>query len=84
MFKLKLFPDKCTGCRTCEIACSYHHVMAFNRKISSIEVKRFVEEGLYEPVIYKEAVARRKACDLCEGEEMPLCVKYCAVEAIRL
>ncbi|UCE35790.1 MAG: 4Fe-4S binding protein [Deltaproteobacteria bacterium] len=30
-----IWTEKCTGCRSCEIACSYHHRRVFSRKFAN-------------------------------------------------
>ncbi|NIN53744.1 MAG: hypothetical protein GTN80_11835 [Nitrososphaeria archaeon] len=79
-----IFDEKCTGCRACELACSFHFSKAFNRKISAIEVKRYDSEGRFDILIHKEPTGNRHACNLCSGEAEPLCVKYCTIEALLL
>lgn len=69
--------DKCTGCRSCEIACSYHFNKVFNPDMSAIKVWRSNETGAIELWL-------TSSCDLCENEEIPLCVKYCAAEALTI
>jgi Fe-S-cluster-containing dehydrogenase component len=74
--------DRCTGCRACELACSYHFARLFNRKISSIEVTRYFDEGQINIRIHKTPAQARRACDLCAGDQTPMCAKYCATNAI--
>ena len=82
LFELGIFNEKCTGCRACEFACSFHHKQVFSRKFASLEVCR-LERGREISIIrYMEAEKEHFACDYCEGEVEPLCVKYCVVEAI--
>ena len=81
-FLLIVHPEKCTGCRICELACAYHFERKFSRKTCSIRVKRNEEKGQFVPFIYREAQNNIKACNFCNGEEQPLCIKYCPVEAI--
>ncbi|MBS7648034.1 4Fe-4S binding protein [Candidatus Bathyarchaeota archaeon] len=76
------FPEKCTGCRACEIACFFHHKKVFGRKLTSIQVKRFERKGKFEIVIYQKAEGKHQPCDLCAGEKEPLCVKFCSTEAL--
>jgi ferredoxin len=64
--------EKCTGCRSCEIACSYHHRKIFSRKIGSIEIKRWEKEGRFGIMLYRQAQDERMACDGCK-----FCLKYC-------
>lgn len=67
----------CTGCKTCVIACSYHHQRVFSLDISSIEIKDLRHEGKFAIVFYKKGEDGHLACDRCQGEKEPLCVKYC-------
>ena len=30
--------EKCTGCKSCELACSFHHLKIFKPSMASIEV----------------------------------------------
>ncbi len=78
---MKIITDSnlCTGCRTCEVICTYHHEGAFGRSSSSIAVERNEERGVFEIKIEERG---EHACDLCGGD--PLCVKYCAVDAIKI
>ena len=80
--RIASFSEKCVGCRTCEVACAFHHRRTFGRKSSSLSVRRFEREGRFEIVIYEKREGERPACDLCGGEPMPLCVKLCPVGAL--
>ena len=67
----------CGACRTCEIACSFHHTGEFKPSISSIKILS-KEDGFGNRVmIIEEDDGQNKACDGCEGLEVPLCVEYC-------
>jgi Fe-S-cluster-containing hydrogenase component 2 len=67
----------CGACRTCEIACSFHHTGEFKPSISSIRILS-KEDGLGNRVmIIEENDGQNKACDGCDGLEVPLCVEYC-------
>jgi Fe-S-cluster-containing hydrogenase component 2 len=85
---LEVDVNQCIGCRTCEIACSYHHRRAFNPKMASLKI-RTVEEGpgilvvLYKDFSLQE-MEKRLPCDCCQGESIALCKKYCPVGAIKL
>jgi carbon-monoxide dehydrogenase iron sulfur subunit len=74
---LKLIPDKCTGCRTCEIACSFHFNKTFNPESSKIKIH-------FETSTGNMKISIEKGCDKCKGEEEPLCAKFCAPGAIIL
>jgi len=86
MFNLRVDSEKCTGCRACEAACSYHHGKIFSPKVASLWVHRMDKEGKMEITLYKnltkEERKKRFPCDQCVGEPEPLCVKYCVVRAI--
>jgi Fe-S-cluster-containing hydrogenase component 2 len=84
MKKLKTILNRCTGCSICELFCSFHFTKAFSRKAGAIEVCRDEAEGKFEPIIHQAPTSFRKNCDLCEGEEQYLCIKYCPVEAIEV
>ena len=67
--------EKCVGCRTCEIACSYHHKNFFSRKIASIEVLRQERDGKVKILLYRQAEGEHMGCDCDKGDEF--CLKYC-------
>lgn len=84
MRELDVSPDKCTGCRTCEVACAFHHNRSFSREVSSVRVKRKERAGEFDITINESDEGGYPACDLCEGEEGPMCVKFCLSDAINL
>jgi Fe-S-cluster-containing hydrogenase component 2 len=67
----------CTGCRSCELACSFHKVKSFDPAQSSIQVYRDNSSGLTSVVLDDH-------CDLCADEEKPLCICFCAPDALNL
>ena len=69
----------CGGCRTCEIACSYHHKKVFGPSISSIEITDRPEKQGFAVSFYSAKEGKHLSCDKCEGEDEPLCLKYCSV-----
>ena len=88
MSNLQVNSEKCTGCRACEFACSYHHGKIFNPKLASLHIHRAEREGnvtilLYTDLTEKER-GKRFPCDQCASEIEPLCAKYCAPGAIRV
>jgi len=68
---------KCYACKTCELACSYHHTGAFQPAKSSISVERDHIEGEWTWIL-------NNTCDMCENETEPLCVKFCFYDAITI
>lgn len=69
MKQLSIKPEKCIGCRTCELVCSFGHYQQFNPKMANVKVYE------YE----KAAVAIPLMCMQCEE---PSCMKVCPVNAI--
>lgn len=67
--RLKIFPEKCIGCRSCEIACSFEKEGQFKPSHSRIRLLISEEDGM----------RFLTACFQCD--EAP-CVKSCPVEAI--
>lgn len=80
--KLVIHPQNCSGCRVCELVCAFHHKKVFSRKISSIHVRRIERKGEFEITIYQKREGKHLACDLCSGEKLPLCVKFCSMKAL--
>ena len=69
----------CAGCRTCEIACSYHHRKLFQPSISSIEIMEIPEKQGFNISFYVKNEGGHLSCDRCKDEEEPLCIKYCNI-----
>ncbi len=85
---LKIDTGKCVGCRTCEIACSFHHRRVFAPELSSLEVREGTEWPGISILLYRKQGAKERGshvpCDGCEGETEVLCSKYCPAGAIRI
>lgn len=62
--------NKCTGCRTCEIVCSFSKEGVFNPTKSRIKVIKMEAEGIDIPT-------------LCQHCMDPPCLDICPVDAIR-
>ena len=67
----------CGGCRTCEIACSFHHTGEFAPAVSSFVVLDKEDGPGCEVMLMTESAGKRLACDGCEGLDIPLCMDYC-------
>ena len=63
-------PDLCTGCRTCELACSFTHAIENHRSITRINPLDGGYKDLWVPVV----------CLQCEEAA---CVKSCLVDALK-
>lgn len=72
-----IISDKCTACRSCEIACSFHFKKTFQPNSSKIKI-------FFDAPTGKIKISIEKGCDKCKEEEEPLCAKYCAAGAIIL
>jgi Fe-S-cluster-containing hydrogenase component 2 len=77
--KMILETQSCTGCRTCEIACSFHHQGSFKPGVSSIEIVDRWEELGFAVSFYHKDRGGHRSCDGCRGLDEPICVKYCNV-----
>ena len=62
--------DRCTECRTCEIACSFHHAGCFDPTKSSIRAKIDKNTAAVSITLYS-------TCDGCSNEEEPMCSLFC-------
>jgi len=72
-------PEACTRCLICEMACSFHHIGEFSRSHSSIRVGTsvFEQDGVPQITIGHGESEPGPKCDFCEGEDSPLCVRFC-------
>ncbi len=73
---MKIVTEACYGCRTCELACSFHHARVFSPELSSIKISRNNRTAKIELSI-------DSSCDSCQGEAQPLCVEYCLYGALK-
>ena len=62
--------ELCTGCRTCEIACSFHHNKSFDPARSSIQVELDKDTG-------NISINFDSTCDGCSNEEELMCSLFC-------
>ena len=69
MKHLVVKPEKCVGCRTCELVCSFGHYKQFNPRMANVSVLAFEKEKVQVPVV----------CQHCEEAS---CVAVCPVHAI--
>lgn len=49
--KISIYPEKCTGCRLCELGCSFKKTGEFNPNYSRVRVSIFGEEAFYIPIL---------------------------------
>ena len=56
----------CGGCRTCELACSFHHTQEFIPSVSSLKVLSKEEGPGYRVLLITENRGKSIACDGCK------------------
>ena len=64
MKQLIVRPEKCIGCRTCELVCSFGHYQQFSPRLANITVLEYEAATLAVPVV----------CQQCEDAS---CMKVC-------
>jgi len=69
MPKLIIDPEKCTGCNSCVLACSFAHEGYFSFSKSRIQIKKDEERAVSDP----------KVCVQCEEI---YCIEVCPVDAL--
>jgi len=72
--RLVIWPERCRGCRSCQLACSFTRTGEYNPSRSCIELDRDLRTEKTAPMI------RTLTCNLCNGE--PACVDACTYAAI--
>ena len=53
---------KCTGCKMCELACSFYHDRVFNPVAARIYIKKVEDKGIDVPIICRDC--KNQACKL--------------------
>lgn len=54
--RLKVYFEKCTGCRACELACSAKHYKKYSPELSRIRIIKFEDKGTDIPVACKQCI----------------------------
>ena len=68
---IQAYPEKCTGCRTCELRCSLRFEKAFNPGKAAINIRRLVGEENEFSISFTDR------CDNCG-----ICARYCTYGAL--
>ncbi len=71
MKTLRMYPEKCVGCKLCELACSFKHFGEFNPSKSFVFNANFQDEPFFFVSM---------ACFQCEE---PYCMEVCPAKAIK-
>ncbi len=58
-----IYPEKCTGCRVCELECSFTYHKVFNPALSNIKVLETPENGISYVIDFTEDC--RPKCVIC-------------------
>ena len=67
---LAIDPEKCTGCRLCETACSIHKEKTCEPERARIHITKWENEGIYIPIV-------------CQQCDIPICETVCPMHAVR-
>jgi Fe-S-cluster-containing hydrogenase component 2 len=67
---IEVDPARCTGCRSCEVACSFFHSGAVGRRTSRIHVVNIYETGVDAPVTCVQCAER--FCLECPEEALSI------------
>ena len=66
----------CGGCRTCELACSFHLSSEFGYQNSALKVVQKDNGDGYMILIITD-LSEPVHCDTCLGLDEPVCVQFC-------
>jgi len=67
---IRIDVSKCTGCRSCEATCAFHHTGSGGRLLSRIRVVNLYELGVDAPVVCPQCAERY--CLACPEEALTL------------
>jgi Fe-S-cluster-containing dehydrogenase component len=68
MSAISIIPERCTGCQSCEMACSLSHEGSCSPSLSRIRMKKWEEISVFIPIV-------------CQQCEKPPCVDICPTGA---
>jgi len=69
--RLEINPEKCSGCRTCSLSCSFAFSKVFNPEKAFVEVIENEEDGSFE-------IRLKNGCKTCR-----ICADNCPFEVIK-
>ena len=72
--EISLYPLQCTGCGSCEMACSMVHHGVISPALSKIDIEADHTEGTIRMRVHSD-------CSLCKS---PVCQAFCVTGAIKI
>ena len=66
-------PEKCTGCRVCQLECSFKYYKVFNPSLANIQILETPENGISYLISYTD-----------ECRNCGTCVKACVFGALEI
>ncbi len=70
-------PEKCTGCKACELACSFRKTDYFSPKGASLKID-------HRPLEREISAEFFESCNLCFDLKVPFCIEFCSAKALSL
>ena len=67
----------CGGCKTCELACSFHNTRKFSHQFSSLKIINKKNSSGYQVLIAEQDDNANIPCDGCKDIKIPLCLQFC-------
>ena len=74
---MKYNMPSCGGCRSCELACSFHHTGNFEPSVSSLIVIDKEDSHGFTIELLDKQRDNRYACDGCKDLDEPICLEWC-------
>jgi len=71
--------EQCTGCRACELACSFHHHKVFAPTRSRIHIVKDEKTGAIGIAVRRKSGDKHLPCDCPPNDRF--CIRYCAAKA---
>jgi Fe-S-cluster-containing dehydrogenase component len=83
---ISIIPEKCRGCRRCQLACSFHDPGPLNPRLAGIQILRLDDESGEYPVINMECLERfcGKTDPRNTAGRKPACVAACLFGALEM
>ena len=83
---IRIQPENCRGCRSCEAACVWHDPVPFNPRRAGIHIMRLDNAGIDYPVINTECQEQfcGKISPESSRQDEPACVTACLFNSLTL